>query len=141
MSNLIQLQLDAEGNEIPVDGSATGIQTKAEAEDNTAGMGAQINENQKYDGRLQVGQQGADDAAADAAQAKVDLFVQELDRLQSVSSAGRTVPDKTLENLQHELNDTAMAYLRSGGDINDEVMVGLRARVDDISRSLRHNKR
>ena len=133
-------QDDGFGNEVTVDGS-NGVQTKEQAEANPNTGGAQINEGQKYNGRIQQGQQGADEAAADAAQVRVDQFVQELDRLQSVSSAGRTVPDKTLENLQHELNDTAMAYLNSGGDYNDEVMVGLRARVDDISRSLRHNKR
>ncbi len=132
-------QDDGYGNEVTVDGS-NGIQTKEQAAASPNNGGAQINEAQKYDGRIQQGQQGADDAAADAAQLRVDQFVQELDRLQSVSSAGRTVPDKTLENLQHELNDTAMAYLSTGVDYNDEVMVGLRARVDGISRALRQNK-
>lgn len=137
---VIKYQDDGHGNEVTVDGS-NGVQTKKQAEANPNTGGAQINASQKFNGRLQQGQATADEAAAKESQAMIENFMGELDRLRSVTSAGRPVDNKTLESLQHRLNDTAMAWVKGGGKVNDDAMVNLRSYVDNISQAARSNAR
>lgn len=140
MSNFASIQFDSQGNEIANDISiemerGDKPETPASVRDVNA-----LNASLKA-ASYQIGGGAAKDAAmAEEAQAFIDTFTEDLDRLQSVTSAGRTLDKQTLEGLQHKVNDTAMAWVRAGGNVNDEQMVNLRARVDTISAAARTNR-
>ncbi|MCH7502568.1 MAG: hypothetical protein IIA10_04360 [Proteobacteria bacterium] len=130
---------DADGEPVLVDPDLS-IQTKADFEALPSHKGgAQINPHSGLQ-RVQFGAEAAADFQAADAQSAVDQFTEELDMLRSSVSAGRPIPEHTLESLQHKLNDTAIAYVGMGGDVNDDILVTLRNQVDAISSEARKNK-
>lgn len=91
--------------------------------------------------RIQVGSEAKAASDLEAAQVRVENFMNELNRLRSVNSAGIPIDSTKITNLQHELNDTLIAYVGSGGSEHDPEMAALRDLVDEISRDARQNKR
>ena len=126
------------------DPDAPSVQTRENYEANPVTGGAQIG-HMKLQGeetvqRVQQGMDGAVEEAMQAAEARVAAFQEELDRLRAIATAGRPIDQKTLERLQHELNDTAITAVSAGMNVNDPALVNLRQHVEDISFSVRLNK-
>ena len=71
----------------------------------------------------------------------LDGLVDNIDRLQAVSTAGRPIDNRQLESLQAELIDISVMHTKLGGDVQDPTLIQLRSMIDSISMSARMNRR
>jgi hypothetical protein len=112
-----RIQQDASGEFVEVtEGSGVNFDAQPKT---PAAQGAQINPNQKYNGRVR---QGEPDAVAAAVELHGQLLAEydQLDeQITALEDAGRDVPKQMRERRTTLRHDVAMQYARAGGDISE----------------------
>ncbi|MDJ0709571.1 MAG: hypothetical protein QNJ14_04225 [Woeseiaceae bacterium] len=120
MGDFHSVMLDDQGNEIVA--VEAGVQTKQQAAELNATHGGAQFGHVKFQGeetvqRVQQGVQGADAAEYDALWARTKAYDEELQRVQHLEAAGRSIPQSTREHLTREYQDIFIGWKGFGIDI------------------------